>query len=944
MINRAPLLVTITLFIFFQTSFAQDQNLKNTEKQNFKTLSELAHRFYDQKNIDTALIYSKKALIQAETEFGKDTNYCNTLTFLSDLNYTKGNYKKSIEYNILEIEVRKNIQGEKHPQYATALYNLGMTNKFLGNYSIAEPLYLECIKIRKDVLGENNNDYASSLNNLGSLYKAMGNYSGAEVLYLEVSTIRKKLLGEKHPDYATTLNNLAALYELMGNYPKSEFLYLESLKIRKHVLGEKHPDYANSLNNLALLYTYMGKYSKAEAMCLEAIKIKKEVLGEKHRDYVLAINNLAGLYNAMENYVEAKKLLIEVLKINKEILGEKQPNYSASMSNLAGLCKTMGNYAEAETLYIQSLKIRGEALGGKHPEYATVLNNLAVLYVMMNKREEAEPLFLEAISITNENIKKDFISLSEKEKEFYFSKKSRFYSFFYSFAKTRKKENPGITQEVYNSIIKNKGLLLKSSTAMRSAILKSSDTLLISKYNKWLTLNKELTRIYSTEVSKRKQNPEILEKQANDLEKELVKSSQIFSDVEKLQNLNWRDVQKSLKPKEAAIEFIHFAEGKRKDTITYCALLITQKSKYPEMIELFYEKELIKLLGNKSETNESYITGMYGKRTETNSKLYDLIWKPIEKSLTGIKVIYYSPSGLLHKVSFAAISKSKDNYLCANYRIELMGSTSKVALPETFDFNTLSSSCVFGDIQYDTPKTLKDTSALLSWPYLEGTKTEAEKVVSILKANNLKVDYVYGKNATEAEFKSMAPNSNVVHIATHGFFFNDPDEFSYAEKQDSAIIETRAFRGGTKAFGINNFITNKNPLMRSGLAFAGANEVWVNDHNTNKEDGVLTAQEVTGMDLRKINLMVLSACETGLGDIKGTEGVYGLQRSFKMAGVKYIIMSLWQVPDAETVEFMAIFYSKFSKNKDLKLSFYEAQKEMRKKYDPFYWAAFVLME
>jgi CHAT domain-containing protein len=132
--------------------------------------------------------------------------------------------------------------------------------------------------------------------------------------------------------------------------------------------------------------------------------------------------------------------------------------------------------------------------------------------------------------------------------------------------------------------------------------------------------------------------------------------------------------------------------------------------------------------------------------------------------------------------------------------------------------------------------------------------------------------------------------------------------------------------------------------MRSGLVFAGANEVWSRKEYIDKEDGVLTAQEVATLDLRKTNLVVLSACETGLGDVKGTEGVYGLQRSLKMAGVKFIIMSLWQVPDAETVEFMEKFYTKLTKTKDIKSSFNETRNEMRKKYDPFYWAAFVLLE
>jgi CHAT domain-containing protein len=316
----------------------------------------------------------------------------------------------------------------------------------------------------------------------------------------------------------------------------------------------------------------------------------------------------------------------------------------------------------------------------------------------------------------------------------------------------------------------------------------------------------------------------------------------------------------------------------------------------------------------------------------------------MEKSLREVKTIYYSPSGLLHKISFAALSKDKDVYLCDNYRLELQGSTSKVALPEKFEFNAGSAVSIFGDIQYDTPETLKDTTALITWPYLEGTKTETEKIASVFRSGNFNTDYINGKSATEEEFKTKSPQSNIVHIATHGFFFPDPEANTETEKKSSPVNETRAYRGGENAVGIYNFVINKNPLMRSGLVFAGANEVWTREDASDKEDGVLTAEEVANLDLRKTNLVVLSACETGLGDIKGTEGVYGLQRSFKMAGVKYIIMSLWQVPDAETVEFMDKFYTKLLNTKDLKTSFYETRNEMRKKYDPFYWAAFVLLE
>ena len=190
----------------------------------------------------------------------------------------------------------------------------------------------------------------------------------------------------------------------------------------------------------------------------------------------------------------------------------------------------------------------------------------------------------------------------------------------------------------------------------------------------------------------------------------------------------------------------------------------------------------------------------------------------------------------------------------------------------------------------------------------------------------------------------MASNSNIIHIATHGFFYPDPNEV--AQDADTLeVAEDIVFRGGSRGFGVNSFVESYNPLMRSGLVFASANDVWSKQtKNDSIEDGVLTAQEVSSIDMRKTNLVVMSACETGLGDIKGSEGVYGLQRAFKMAGVDFMIMSLWQVPDKETEEFMASFYKKLIKQKDIKKSFAATQKEMRAKYDPYFWAAFVLIE
>jgi len=717
----------------------------------------------------------------------------------------------------------------------------------------------------------------------------------------------------------------------MGNYAKAEPLYIEAMNIRKEVLGDKHPSYATSLNNLALLYNNMGNYAKAEPLYIEAMKIDKEVLGDKHPSYALSLNNLAALYDDMGNYAKAVPLSLEAIKIYKEVLGDKHPSYATSLNNLALLYDDMGNYAKAEPLLLEAIKIYKEVLGDKHPSYATSLNNLAGLYDDIGNYAKAEPLYIEAMKIINKNIISNSSFLSENEMEKYIeTQKFNVYNF-NSFALKRKSENPKIINEVYNNAIINKGILLKSSTAMRTAILNSNDTALISKYNNWIMLKKEISNLYSQEISKRFKEPEIIEQQANVIEKELVRGSQVFSDFEKLQNLTWESVKNNLKQNEAAIEFLRIP--KNNDTTIYCALLINADSKLPEMLQLFYEKELISIIGKSEHNNIEYINDIYGTNDYKNEALYNLIWKPMEKQLADIKTIYYSPDGLLNKISFSALSNGKNLFLCDTYKLQQLSSTGKLAMKENENIIHNVSTCLYGGINFATDSTGKE-----NWKFIPGTKSEIDKIEKIFKTNNVKTTSYTGSDAKEEEFKLIAYNNNIIHIATHGFYFNKTEEKNI--HQEGMI----AFRSINSDFGKTQFVKNNNPLMRSGLVLADANKSWSKKYYGTDNDGILTALEISQLDLHKTQLVVLSACETGLGEIKGSEGVYGLQRAFKMAGVKFIIISLWQVPDKETAEFMTIFYTKLLETKNIRTAFNNTQKEMKQKYDPYFWGAFVLIE
>jgi CHAT domain-containing protein len=644
------------------------------------------------------------------------------------------------------------------------------------------------------------------------------------------------------------------------------------------------------------------------------------------------------LYSDKGNYPAAEPLYLEAKNIWKEVLGEKHPDYANSLNNLAALYGSMGNYPAAEPLYLEAKNIWKKVLGEKHPHYALSLNNLAGLYRAMGNYPAAEPLYLECIEKINNAIARNFAFLSEKEKEMYFKTQAGTFAGFYSFSLIHKIDAPEITGAVLDNVVRNKGLLLKSSTAMRIAILSCGNPALTSQYEEWVALKKEISNLYSQEISKRAKDPEVLENEANDLEKELVRSSHVFSDFEKLQKLSWESVRNNLKPHEAAIEFIHFAQTANKDSVLYAALMVKPNSQFPEMIPLFYEKDLEAILGTIADNNLRYVNSIYGTNSETNTQLYSLVWKPLEEYLGGVKTIYLSPSGLLHKVSFAALAKGKNVYLCDSYNLNIQSSTAKVALPSPFLIGKNFTATVFGGINYNSENTEEEV-----WKYLEGTKYEAEIVKNLLSKKKVKTKIFIGNESTEEAMKRSA--SNLIHIATHGFFYPDPKEQQLVEAKKVEAGEV-FFRGGrgTRGFGVWSFVRNPNPLMRSGLTFAGANGVWTDKYVSSDKDGVLTAEEVVSIDMRNTELVILSACETGLGDIRGSEGVYGLQRAFKMAGAKYIVMSLWQVPDRETVEFMETFYTKLLKQKDIRKSFAETQKEMRKKYDPYYWAAFVLVE
>ncbi|MBI0400296.1 CHAT domain-containing tetratricopeptide repeat protein [Cyclobacterium marinum] len=897
--------------------------------------------------------------------------------------YGQGRYEEAIVYAEKAVLVVKKELGENHPDYATSLNNLAMLYVRIRRYVEAERLMFMATGIRKTQFGENHPSYASSLSNLAGLFKRMGRYAKAEPLYIQVLEIRKTQLGENHPDYATSLSNLAVMYESVGQYANAVPLMVKANGIYKTQFGENHPDYATSLHNLGMLYTNMGRYANAEPLMLKAKGIYKTQMGEGHPSYATSINNLAVLYNSMGRNDEAEPLYAQGLKIRKRKLGKDHPSYAASLNNLANHYKDIGRYAKAKRLYLRSMKIMKPQMDGHHPDYASSLNNMAVLHHTIGQYAQAEPLLLQGQQIDLHQLRIVFPTLSEKEKEQFLNTLNFNFEFFHSFALKRQQSNPAITANQYDNALLLKGMLLQSSVQMRERILASGDTTAIRIFGDWQMLKRQWLKQSNIPKSEREKagiSPEATLAKVNTLEKELSSRSEIFAEATDTVHTNWQDIQQELKQGEAAIELIRYDwyDKNWTDTVHYAALIVTSETKdHPHLVLLENGTELEERGAQSYQSafatrGASRVAGAYNP-IPTDS-LYAYFWQPIQKaldSLGGAGKVYLSPDGVYHTLNLQTLKNSETGkFLLETLDIERVGSTKDLvkkkeqrahnnnAILAGYPTYPASPEAVASALEryqqgqaapghtasrsssnYGTYQTYRAINANRnSISPLPGTLAEVEQLTSIFDRVGLTSSALLENAASEDVLKKVK-SPRILHIATHGFF--EPESEQQAEDLNREMLMS----------GLGRETVSENPYLRCGLYLAGAETTLKNRTNPNfrrpegQEDGILTAYEATLLNLRGTELVVLSACETGLGVTKNGEGVYGLQRAFQVAGAETVIFSLWKVADQQTQEMMGLFYQNWlQKDMTKRAAFEAAQQTIKEKYKvPYFWGAFVMI-
>jgi len=801
--------------------------------------------------------------------------------------------------------------------YLRTLSNLGLVYLTQGRTLEAEKLISRSLQMSEQAMGKTSAAYVANINNFAKLHQTIGKYNESEKEFNEALLQSEKVFGEGKAK-GILLNNKAMLFLTVGRYQEAASLMNGAIAASsvapKKFFGGQSFDNRKFQINLAFIQQISGDYANAETSFL-AIENAFSAKEKNTPEYAGVLNQLGILYIQMGKMDKVETILKGSMEIYKKRYTEQNIYYAKVANDLGNFYRVNARYAEAETQLTKALQIRETLLGVNHPQYVRSLEDVAILYWKSNKPDKAYAAYKQVMEKSLDFINRYFPPMSEAEKASYWEINSPRFQRFYNFALESNFSNPQITTDFFNYHIGTKALLLSSTNRIKEGILKSNDKVLVGDYEQWQSNKESLVKLYAYSKAKLKaQNIDLdkLERETNDLEKKISERSSLFLSGFSKQNIEFKDLQQFLGEGEVIVDIVR-VRGFQQDfteDVKYVAFIVKKGMKSPALVLLDNGTQL------EGRSMEFYKRAIQNRIPDELS--YNQFWSKIESQISGSKIIYFSPDGAFNKLNINTLKNPSGEYIISKYDVVLLGNSKDLArIKSKKGEGKMANAFLLGFPDYGSDK----------FTSLPGTKKEIEAISKILTASGYKVTQHLAKTATEENIKN-ASGQGLVHIATHGFFSPEKDS------RDGSV------------FGIHAENASNNPLLRSGLIMAGASGADPeNDADlVSEENGVLTAYEAMNLNLSGTSLVILSACETGLGEVKSGEGVYGLQRAFQVAGAETLIMSLWKVDDEATQLLMTNFYTNWIKSGNKQSAFKQAQLQLMTKFpEPYFWGAFVMV-
>lgn len=958
-----------------------------------------------------ALPFARTAAHLARRLYGKQHPfYSAALNNLGMLYQHVLHYRRAERVLLLALATDRQAGRQNHPDYTASLLNLARLYQEIGDYRRAEPLYCQALRVWRGQPAQDPRQYLRCLSDLAGLHHQMGDYARAEPLYRRVLGALEQAGAKERPEYAASLSNLALLYQERGDFARAEAFYSQVLEMWERAAGVEDLDYATILNNLALLYRDTGHYAAAKQRLLQARTIIERSRGMEHRDYARSLTSLAMLSKDAGDFSDAKEHFAQALEINKRTIGESHPHYASAVHNLALIHALVGDHSLAEDLYRQALALCKRALGTRHPDYAACLHDLAELYYQQGAGHHAERLLRQALAIRrrvlmqqhpdcartlealaelyarsektrrsltlmrrvgridDSMIAQVFSFGSEIHRTAFLRKTERNLDAFLSLIWRHLRNDSHAVAYALDLVVRRKAVALEALAAQRDAVLIGEHPDLAEQLE---TLNRLRMQVAQVVLRGPRDGGDDLyrhrlarwQNERDRLEARLARQIPEMNLERRLRRADRGAVVAALPTRSVLIEFVRFnvldfksiGDQPRWQGARYVAFVLPagKPTAINKMIDLG-DAQVIDAEIAAFRDEMRYDCASSGAFLRHGNRLRELIFDPL--ALPPGTRIFVSPEGDLNLLPLEALPTGEDRFLIEDWHFSYV-CASRDVLRFNQPTGTASGPLIIADPDVNLTAPKADPSAaqaglaqvlpgrrsqhlaqIVQFERLPGAREEGDQIADLLEEAMATKPLVWTDGEVLDSRLKTARSPILLHVAAEGFFLQDQDWDATIEEPALPGPGDEMYRGALE-----------NPLVRSGLALAGANSALRGKSlPPEAEDGLLTAEDVSGMSLLGTELVVLSACDTGIGEVKRGEGVFGLRRAFVHAGARTLVMSLWKVPDGETRALMEELYTRLLTGegraealRNAQLALLSSLRLQGLSAHPFYWGAFI---
>jgi tetratricopeptide (TPR) repeat protein len=867
---------------------------------------------------------------------------------LSVLYKNRHELTKGEEHARRSLAIYRASPGQHQDSIATALDNLGSLRQQAGDYIEAERCFRQGLALREATLRPDHPQMAESLNNLAVLYQRIGRFAEAGPLLTRALDIRRSASGEIDPDVAAILGNLADIASGEGRLAEAAELFGRVVRVTEATLGPESPALALALGNLGVVEYERVHDARAEELLRLAVSVSEKAHGRDDPETAHSRVALAAVLREVGKEAEAQTLLTTSLTLLEVRLGKKHPELSPTLNALGLIYWKLGDYANAEAAYQRTLDVNTAAFGDAHPFVGIDQANLADVYQATGRTELAAQFYRRNLKNLASQFEERFSYMSEADRLTFAGTASQTFGAFLSFVWTAASTSTDLAADAYDLVLWHKSLVATSVTALRAAVAATGDTASVKLLDALSARKRELAGLLTAQDATARARQQVLARAIEDDERALARASSVAAEQQRLNGANWTHVRDALQANEAAVEFVRFPLRKGREWTSetcYVALVVTPTSARPELIVLGLESAIAGAPMN------DYRRRARLERDPTVPVVpgfCDTFWRPLLPALKGASRVYVAPDGVLSQVSWSVAPLQGEASL-SELDVRIVTSTRELlAAPKTHQRLTAVlvgapafSASVAGQraaleaiaAGRRAPRPIAPAASGGSPPLPPLPETEAEvtAIAGLLAARAWQPVSFTNHDALEGVVKNVE-GPRLLHLATHGFF-------------EPAATARRALLSDAPA------ARYRDVMLQSGLYFAGAERARAGIPPVGDlDDGVLTAYEAAELNLHGTELLVLSACDTGRGQVAVGEGVLGLQRALRQAGAESILMSMWRVPEETTKQLMVAFYTRWLAGMDKHQALREAQRQMaddlKRRFGrdlPDAWGAFMLV-